>query len=180
MRRLSLAVVRVILGLFVVGGCLVLVALFWPRPSDARALRTMLERLPARRYDPAGRYVGPLDPSSLHPPQTALGHDGVPRVHYPGIGYQANPVTAAQFGLRAYGEWLRDRGAPEHAVVVRVADWLVRRQAQDGQMALSVRVPLPRWPGGGALGVSDGTGASDVAARARLPAHRPQHLSPRC
>ena len=104
---------RIAIMLVVTAAAWLAVAFLWPRHSDAAALRAMLRTLAPGRYDPARAYVGPVDETSLHPPKTALGSDGVLRVHYPGIGYRANPVMAAQYGLHAYDLWLQDHGSAE-------------------------------------------------------------------
>jgi heparosan-N-sulfate-glucuronate 5-epimerase len=141
MRRLAIVwlllrplLIAVLLAGIVVGA--VAARGFRSQHSDAPALRHMLSALPHGRYDPAGRYPGPdtAGISSLISAswEITLGADGVPRIKYPGIGYQANPVTAAQYGLRAYGRWLHTRRRSERVIVLRVADWLVRRQASDG------------------------------------------------
>lgn len=133
MRQLSRELARI--SIIVAAACLVVVAvaLLWPRPSDAKALRAMLAALPATRYSPEGRYVGPIDTAVLHPPQVSIAGDGVPRVFYRGIGWRANPVTASQYGLHAYDLWLHGHSGGQLAVVERVANWLVRRQARDGR-----------------------------------------------
>src|SRR5215210_8094068 len=58
---------------------------------------------PVRSYDPAGPYVNPVN----------------------------DPVLAAQYGLWAYGAYLRNRNAEHRRIALRVADWLIRRQTKD-------------------------------------------------
>ena len=81
------------------------------------------------RYEPASYYVDPLsDRSNIQPPGIVLGPNGIPLVQYPGIGYHDNPVTAAQYGLWAYGMYLGDHDAAHRGIVLHVADWLVTNQ----------------------------------------------------
>lgn len=133
MRQFARDLAKILLGVAIAASVLVMVAFFWPHPSDAKALRAMLAALPASRYNPAGQYVGPVDTAVLRPPRLQLSSDGVPLVYYKGIGYQANPVTASQYGLHAYDLWLQHHQATQLVVVERVADWLVHRQTSDGR-----------------------------------------------
>lgn len=93
--------------------------------TERRAAVSLLAHLP-NRYSPAGRYVGPLR-SNIDPPHIVLSADGIPRVRY-GDVYESNPVTAAQYGLWAYGMFLRTRRHSYKRAVIRIADWLVERQ----------------------------------------------------
>src|SRR5215210_5813629 len=87
---------------------------------------------PVRSYDPAGPYVNPVnDHTNIDPPKVILGSDGIPRIRYDKIGYHNNPVLAAQYGLWAYGAYLRNRNAEHRRIALRVADWLIRRQTKD-------------------------------------------------
>jgi hypothetical protein len=92
------------------------------RAHASRADMAMLRSLP-RVYSPAGRYVGPLA-SNIDPPHIIL-KSGIPFVSYPKIGYQRNPVAAAQYGLWAYGS--HDERSATH-----VADWLLAHQSRRG------------------------------------------------
>jgi hypothetical protein len=103
---------------------------FHPSGPSLGAIRTMLAGLPGR-YEPAGRYVGPS--SALLEPKTVKRAGGVPWVDYAGLGARPNPTVVAQFGLLAYGRWLRSHRPRDRAEVVRIADWLVRHQQRDGQ-----------------------------------------------
>ncbi len=86
----------------------------------------------AHGYDPAGYYVGLFEEkSNITPPRIILGPQGVPLVKYGAQGYHNNPVTAAQYGLWAYGRFLHDHDARHRAIVLRVADWLVATQRHD-------------------------------------------------
>jgi heparosan-N-sulfate-glucuronate 5-epimerase len=92
------------------------------RGGDKSSLGRMLADLP-RTYNPAGRYVGPLE-TNIHPPEVILASDGMPRVRYE-PGYRRNPVTSAQYGLWAYG-------SGHLRVAVHVADDLVATQKRGG------------------------------------------------
>jgi heparosan-N-sulfate-glucuronate 5-epimerase len=82
-----------------------------------------------RKYDPAGDYVGPRrESSNIEPPAIILGRRGIPLVRYDGLGYHSNPVTASQYGLWAYGVYLRDHDAVHRKIALHVADWLVAMQ----------------------------------------------------
>lgn len=83
----------------------------------------------AGRYKPGGYYVGPiLNHSNIDPPSIILGADGIPLVLYPRIGYRKNPVTADQYGLWAYGAYLRDHDAAARGIVLHIANWLLMSQ----------------------------------------------------
>src|SRR5262249_38790055 len=76
------------------------------------------------RYNPAGYYVGPVSTASnLQPPSIILGSDRIPRVLYPGIGYQINPVTSAQYGLWAYDLYVRDHDVGHRRTFLHIANW---------------------------------------------------------
>lgn len=94
------------------------------QPGKRDALR-VLSGLTNAQYRTSGRYVGPAD-TNVDPPAVILGPNRLPLVKYDGIGYQTNPVTIAQFGLRAFS-----RGDIHNAV--RSADWLVSHQQPDGR-----------------------------------------------
>jgi hypothetical protein len=122
-------------GIFVLFVVLLVTAAVWPKHSDARALSAMLASLPRGRYDPAGAYVGPR--SAMLEPPTVRRAGGVRLVDYARIGYSGlgdlpNPTVTAQYGLLAYGRWLRTRHATDRREVVQVADWFLRMQQGTG------------------------------------------------
>ncbi len=93
--------------------------------------RSLASPVPDGGYEPAAYYVDPIsDQSNIDPPGIVLGPDGIPLVLYPGIGYHSNPVTAAQYGLWAYGMYLGDHDAAHRRIALHVADWLVATQRQ--------------------------------------------------
>jgi hypothetical protein len=117
----------------------------------ARSRTSGCAQLP-RGCEPAGRYVGPLE-LNTRPPEVVLAGDGIPLVRYP-VGYRTNPVVAAQYGLWAYGVYLRDRNSTHRRIAIHVADWLVQHQDAKGRWIYhfdfktiggSVTAPCRRW-----------------------------------
>jgi len=110
--------------------------------SSVSPASRMLASLPRVRYEPAGPYVGP-DATNIDPPEIKLGPAGVPIVQYPGIGYQQNPVTVAQYGLGAYSRFLHNRAPADRDIAVRAADWLVSHQQPDGRWLYRFNFKFP-------------------------------------
>ena len=106
------------------------------------AASRLLATLPNVRYDATGPYVGP-DATNLDPPKVILGPGDVPVVLYPGVGYQPNPVTVAQYGLTAYSRFLRDGRPADRHIAIRAADWLVSHQEADGRWLYRFNFRLP-------------------------------------
>jgi heparosan-N-sulfate-glucuronate 5-epimerase len=95
-------------------------------------IAALLARVP--KYNPAGRYVSPLnDRSNIDPPSVIVSSRGLPLVRYDAIGYQENPVATSQYGLWAYGVYVRTGDDAHRRIVLRVAGWLLRNQTGDGR-----------------------------------------------
>jgi hypothetical protein len=108
--------------------------------SSAASLRSMLASLPPGRYDPAGSYPGP-DDDPVHPPNVILSH-GNTYVLIPDFGYQFDFLASAHYGFFAYAQWLKRGDLKDRAAVLRIADWLVRKQQVDGRWLYEFPVTL--------------------------------------
>ena len=128
---LVLAIVGVLFFAVVVTAAVAMVR----RDSQIRALRAhyraQIIPLYHGAYSPAGYPVGPLE-TNIRPPTVTLSENGLPVVKYPVVGYRTNPVTIEQYGLWAYGEYVRTHSPKMRATVLLASDWLVANQ-RDGR-----------------------------------------------
>jgi hypothetical protein len=115
------AALKIATPLYVLAVCALVFACVEPTRAGAEAR--------VRSYSSLGYYVGPMsEQSNISPPKIILNALGVPVVRYGDLGYHNNPVTASQYGLWAYGLYLRDHDAPHREIALHVADWLVKHQ----------------------------------------------------
>jgi heparosan-N-sulfate-glucuronate 5-epimerase len=136
----------------------------------------VLASLPTARYRASGPYAGP-DVTNVDPPAIVLGPGGVPVARYPGVGYRANPVSVAQYGLDAYSRFVRGGGPSDERAAFRAANWLVAHQQAEGRWLYSFDF---RLPGGSvsapwASALAQGQ-AMSLLERAYVKSHRHRYL----
>lgn len=114
-----------------------LAAVLLTRPGPYVYGLSLLATDPKVSYTAGGPYVGP-DPVNnvVHndPTMIVIGRDGLPWVNYTQFDLHVqNPVTIAQYGLRAYSRYVLHDHEADRADALRAGRWLLAHQHRNGE-----------------------------------------------
>jgi heparosan-N-sulfate-glucuronate 5-epimerase len=87
---------------------------------------------PAATHRQLGDYLYFNTEDVFSDPYIRLDPDGVPERYYPGLGWQRNPLTVAQWGLTEFARYVTEDQPGQREAFLTASDWLVSNQRPDG------------------------------------------------